>query len=200
MANARLEEALALSRELGDTRSLGFELSGLGEVAMRQGHYTRATQLLEESLELRRQLGNKWGVGVSLGTLGWVAMHEGEWDRAVARLCESLEVRREIGDKGGSAWCLERLAEVTLAQGDPEKAIRLLSAAAALRTSLGSVIDPADQVEYQKNRAALRIKLGEERFTEIWNEGRALTLEQAVALALDVQQRRTSALPRFLGT
>jgi predicted ATPase/class 3 adenylate cyclase len=185
LANARLEEALVLSRELGDTRSIGFELSGLGEVALRQGDYVRATRLLEESLVLRRQLGNKWGVGVSLGTLGWVAMREGDWNRAVARLCESLEVRREIGDKGGSAWCLERLAEVALEQGQTEKAVRLFGAAAALRTSIGSVIDPVDQPEYERRRASLQAELGEVRFAAIWAEGQALTLDQAVAYALE---------------
>ena len=184
LANKRLEAALVISRELEDTRSIGFELSGLGEVALRQGDYGRATQLLEESLELRRQLGNKWGVGVSLGTLGWVAIRERDWKRALARLGESLEVRQEIGDKGGSAWCIERLAEVAVAQGDPEKAVRLLSAAAALRISIGSVIDPVDQQEYQNRRAALRKELGQERFAAHWEEGRALSLEQAVAYAL----------------
>jgi predicted ATPase/class 3 adenylate cyclase len=200
LANALLEEALALSRELGDTRSMGFELSGLGEVALRQGDHTRATQLLEESLELRRQLGNKWGIGVSLGTLGLVALREEDWQRAVARLGESLEVRREIGDKGGCAWCLERLAETAAKQGNPEKAVRLLSAAAALRISIGSIVDPADQAEYQTQRAALRAELGEERFSTIWNEGRALTLEQAVAYALEDQPDELSRLPRFLGS
>jgi predicted ATPase/class 3 adenylate cyclase len=185
LANARLESALAISRELEDTRSIGFELSGLGEVALRRGDYARATKLLEESLELRRQLGSKWGVGVSLGTLGWVAIREGDWKRALARLGESLEVRQEIGDKGGSAWCIERLAEVALAQGNPEKAIRLLSAAGALRISIGSVIDPADQPEYQNRRAALRAELGQERFAALWEEGRALTLEQAITYALE---------------
>jgi predicted ATPase/class 3 adenylate cyclase len=185
LANARLEQALAISRELEDTRSIAFELSGLGEVALRQGEYARATHLLEESLALRRQLGNKWGVGVSLGTLGWVAIHEGDWKRALERLGESLEVRQEIGDKGGSAWCLERLAEVASAQGDPEKAVRLLSAASALRISIGSVIDPVDQPEYKNRRSALVAELGAERFAAVWEEGRAMTMEQAVSYALD---------------
>jgi tetratricopeptide (TPR) repeat protein len=156
----------------------------LGEVALRQGDYARATRLLEESLELRRQLGNKWGVGVSLGTLGWVAIGEGDWNRAIARLGESLEVRQEIGDKGGIAWCLERLAEVALAQGKPEKAVRLLSTASALRISIGSVIDPVDQPEYKSRRSALREELGEQRFSAVWDEGRAMTPEEAIAYAL----------------
>jgi predicted ATPase/class 3 adenylate cyclase len=186
LANIRLEQALILSRELGDTRSIGFELSGLGEIALRQGDTARAKQLLEESLELRRQLGNKWGVGVSLGTLGWTATREGDWERARAYLGESLEVRQEIGDKGGIAWCLERLADLALSQGQPEMAVRLLSAAAVLRTSIGSVIDPADQEEYQNRRSALRRQFGEEKFTSLWKEGRSFTLEQAIAHALEV--------------
>jgi len=175
---------LVISRELEDTRSIGFELSGLGEVALRLGDYERARKLLEESLELRRQLGNKWGIGVSLGTLGWVAIREGDWERALARLGESLEVRQEIGDKGGSAWCIERLAEVALAQGNPEKAVRLLSAAATLRISIGSVIDPVDQPEYQSRRNGLRTQLGQQGFAALWEEGRALSLEQAISYAL----------------
>src|SRR5579859_4519531 len=188
LAQARLEEALVLSRELGDTRSIGFELSGLGEVAMRQGDDAQATRLVEESLALRRQLSNKWGVGVSLGTLGWIAMRAADWPRAVARLGESLDVRREIGDMGGSAWCLERLAEIALAQGQPQKAGRLLGAAAALRSSIGSVMDLVDQPEYEHRLAALRADLGAERFAEAWEAGRAMTLEQAAAHALEDQR------------
>jgi predicted ATPase/Tfp pilus assembly protein PilF len=185
MTTDRLEEALSISRELGDARSMGFELSGLGEAALRQRDYPRATQLLEESLELRRQLGNKWGVGVSLGTLGWVALRNGDWERAMAQLRESLEVRREIGDKGGIAWCLERLAEIAAAQANPEKAVHLLGAAANLRISIGSVIDPADQAEYQNKLTALREEVGLSRFGVLWDDGNALTLEQAIAKAFE---------------
>jgi hypothetical protein len=85
-------------------------------------------------------------------------------------------------------------------RGNPEKAVRLLSASAALRISIGSIVDPADQAEYQNRRAALRAKLGEERFTAIWNEGRALTLEQALSYALEDRNRERSHLPRFLGS
>jgi hypothetical protein len=139
---------------------------------------------LEESLGLRRQLNNKWGVGVSLGTLAWVALAQGDLDRAVATLAESLAVRREIGDMGGSAWCLERLAEVAAARGQAEKAVRLVGAATALRASIGSVIDPVDQPENDRRRAALQAALGEASFAAAWEAGTAMSLDQAVAYAL----------------
>jgi hypothetical protein len=135
---------------------------------------------VDESLELRRQLGNKWGIGVSLGILGWAAMREGNWNRAVAQLGESLQVRREIGDQSGCAWCLERLADIALEQADAEKAVRLFSAGAALRASIRSVIDPVDRPEYERKIQSLREGCGEERFAAAWEEGRTLTLEQAV--------------------
>jgi len=109
---------------------------------------------------------------------------DGDWQRAVMRLGESLEVRREIGDKGGSAWCLERLAEIAMAQGQAEKAIRVFGAASALRASIGSVMDPVDQPEYDAKLKSLREQLGGERFAAAWKEGVALTLEQAIALAM----------------
>ena len=154
----------------------------LKEAAARRSKTIRS--LVEESLDLRQQLGNKWGVGVSLGTLGWVAMREGDWARALARLGESLEVRREIGDMGGSAWCLERVAEVALAQGQARKAACLLGAAAALRAAIGSVVDPVDQPENESRLAALRAELGEAQFAAAWDEGRAMSLDQAIAYAL----------------
>jgi hypothetical protein len=157
----------------------------LGEVALRQGNYRDATQLVEESLELRRGLGNKWGIGVSLGILGWIAMREENWDRAMVLLGESLEVRQEIGDLSGSAWCLERLAAVVDARGQTEKAVRLLGAGSGLRASIRSVIDPSDTPAYESKIRSLRARLGKEQFAAMWDEGRALTLEQAVDYALE---------------
>lgn len=185
LAKTRLAEALALSRELGDTRRMGFELSGLGEVALREGNYTLATRLVEESLDLRKKIGNKWGIGVSLGILGWIGIREEDWSRASRYLTESLEVRREIGDQSGCAWCLERLAEVALSRGQHEKAVRLFGAGAALRASINSVIDPVDKSDYDNRIIYLRKKLGKKRFLAIWEEGNVLSLESAVAYALE---------------
>lgn len=184
-AKARLTQVLALSQEMGDKYVMGFALSGLGEVALRQADYTGANRLLEESLEVREQIGDKRGVGVSLGTLGWLAMLQQDWSKAKARVEASLEVRKEIGDKGGIAWCLETLAELAEARGQLAQAARVFGAAAALRVAIGSFIDPVDQPEYERRLTALRVTLGEEPFAVALEEGRALTLQQAIALALD---------------
>ncbi|MFN8484139.1 MAG: tetratricopeptide repeat protein [Anaerolineae bacterium] len=185
LAESRLEEATAKSRLLGDAGGVAFCLSGLGELAAREVQYERARILLEESLVLRRVLNYRWGIGATLGSLGWVALEQQDWVTARARLAESLAVRQELGDMGGAAWCLERLADMALTLGDAERAVRLWSAAATLRTPIGSVIDPADQPEHERNLAAARAALGEAAFAAAWAASSAWTLKQAIAHATE---------------
>lgn len=62
--------------------------------------------------------------------------------------------------------------------------VRLLGAAAAARDVVGIPLSPGDYVEYARDVATLRDQLGEEAFDAAWAEGRAMTLEQAIASAL----------------
>jgi predicted ATPase len=58
-AITRLEESMALRRELGDQERLISSLNALGFAIYRQGDYRRAVALFEESLGLIRELGDK---------------------------------------------------------------------------------------------------------------------------------------------
>jgi predicted ATPase/class 3 adenylate cyclase len=69
-AVARLEEALDLYRELGDTCAIAASLGNLGLVAYRQGEYGRAVARLEEALDLLRELDDMPGIAASLVNLG----------------------------------------------------------------------------------------------------------------------------------
>ncbi len=184
LANSQLEEALAIWQRLGDKHGMTFALSGLAEVAARQGKLEAASRLIEESLALGREIGWKWGIGGSLGTWAWIAMHQRDWDTALVRLRESIGVRKEIGDKGGIAWCLERLAEVAMENNELARAAQIFGAASALRVSMGSVIDPVDQLDHDHRIAMLREKLSEENYSAAGNEGRAMTMEQTIEYAL----------------
>lgn len=189
-----LEEALPLLRTTGYTTLIAFALAGLAELAVRRGQYDRAVPLLEESLALRRERGEKWGLATALGSLGWVALRRGDFKHMRALLGESLTLRVEIGDRGGIAWCLEKLAEAALLWAQTQvtalaiqgyqRAATVFGAASGLRASVGSVVDPADQPEYDRHLAALRAVLGEAAFAAAWTEGRALTLDQALREAL----------------
>jgi hypothetical protein len=59
----------------------------------------------------------------------------------------------------------------------------LFGAAEALRQALGVPIHPPYVPEYERAVGALRAALGDSEFGAAWAAGRALSLEQAVALA-----------------
>jgi hypothetical protein len=97
----------------------------------------------------------------------------------------SLKVWWEVGHKPEIAVCLERLAGVACAQDQPERAARLLGAAEALRQAICAPQPPADRLGWEHSCSSVRAKLGEAMFSAAWVAGRAMTLEQAVAYALE---------------
>ncbi|MFQ5874043.1 MAG: tetratricopeptide repeat protein, partial [Dehalococcoidia bacterium] len=178
------EEGLALSRELGDKRDIAASLTNLGGVAVEQGDLGWAAELFEESLALDQELGDKEGIASSLSGLGEVARHQGDLGQAVELFEESLTLYRELGDKRGSTECLEGLAGLTCARGQPERAARLFGAAEALCEAIGAPLSPADRADYDRDVSTVHAGLDEEAFAAAWAEGRAMTLEQAIAYAL----------------
>jgi tetratricopeptide (TPR) repeat protein len=184
-AREHLEQAAVLFRKFNEKVGLSSTISGLGEVATRVGDLGQAKARLEEALALRRELDNKWGIGATLGTLGWVAMSSGDYEDAQRYLGESLTVRQELGDKGGISWCLEKIAQTAQEQGKLKRSVRLFGAAASLRKSIDSVIDPADQPEYEDLITALKTDLGEADFQTLWNEGAVMDVDRAITAALE---------------
>lgn len=93
----RIEEALALFREVGDIRSCAMCLTSMGIAAVGRGDAGRAARAFEETLRLLRQLKDKIGAFYSLIGAAGVAVLQGRPARA-ARLfgaCEAL--RKAIG-------------------------------------------------------------------------------------------------------
>jgi len=187
-ARTLLEESLAIKRELGDKRGVAGSLNNLGEMAWSQGDYATARTLLEESLAIKRELGDKRGVAGSLSSLGVVALDQGDDYTARAFYTESLTMRREVGDKWGIAACLTGFAGVAWAHAQSEQAARLLGATAALLETIGGYSDAIDRALYDRTVAAVRTTFGENQFAASWSEGRELSLEQAIALALGVRE------------
>ena len=111
-AERRLEESLALYRELGDTVNTGWPLLNLGLATMGRGEYTRARLLFEESLALFSEIGARDGRAYSLCHLAQVYSEQGEYSKARASAEESLALFRELEDTVGICEALLSLARV----------------------------------------------------------------------------------------
>jgi len=184
-SRAVLEESLAISRELGNPHSIALSLSNLGHVALDQGDHPAARALLKEGLAIRRDLGDRFGIATSLSNLGLVALNESDYPAARALLGESLAIRRELGDQFGIPASLEGLAAVVASQRDSLTAARIWGATERSRAEIGAPLPPSERSGYDRYVAAARIASGDDAaFARAWQDGRALTLNQAIELAL----------------
>lgn len=182
------QEEYEVSVAQGYVAGISLAISGLALIAAHQGHDAAAIAQLEQAEALQRELGEKWVLAVTLNLLGELRQRRGEWERAAGHYRESLLLTHETGDKANIAQMLHQVGTLAQRQAQYRQAAHLFAFAAAQRTAHGgatfstliSASDRADAI------AAVRKQLGEELFAAQWAAGQALTLEQAVALAVAV--------------
>jgi tetratricopeptide (TPR) repeat protein len=196
-AERTLEEAAALTRRLGNARSLAGTQTSMGRIALMRGEPARARRLFDESLSIYRGLDDVWGVSNSLSNLAFLAIEAGDVETSRQLLSEALAIECESGHHVWLANALELSARLAAAAaGAPTLAIRLYARAAAVRETTTRWLhydlgwpDPAPNLE------RLRTQVGEAVFEEQWERGRALTLVEAVEQASGEQRELESGIP-----
>jgi predicted ATPase/class 3 adenylate cyclase len=184
-AHSMYEESLAITRELGNRWSLAASLMNLGNLAAEQGDYRGSRTRLEESLSIFQELGDRVSIATALENLGNGAYEQGELDSARALHVESLTMRRQLGDKLGIVISLERLAAVVASLGSPLRAGRIWGMAERLWVEIGSGLEPKERSQHDQRVAAVRAAVKDDAaFDRAWQEGRAMSLEQAIEYAL----------------
>ena len=180
------QEGIGLARELGYAPALARFLLSLGYILLLEGDYERGAALNEEAAALLKERDYKGGsLELALDNLGWAALLQGDYDRARTSYQESLTLCKELGDKWIASESLEGMACIAAAEGEAERAARLFGAAQALREALGYHHMPEEDALREPYIAAARSRLGEEPWEEALAEGRAMTLERAIAYALE---------------
>ena len=195
-AGTLFEEALPLFQDVADSWGVAWCLGNLGQMTLARGDLEAAATLCEESLALFRTLGGPGGIAYALSPLADLACRRGEYARAKALYTEELEFRQQYDEKRQMAQCLEGLAIVAGGQGQPARAARLFSAAAHLREIVGTPRLPHRRPITERGTSSVRSALGESAFEAASAEGRAMTLEQAIAYALEEQLPANNA-PAF---
>jgi tetratricopeptide (TPR) repeat protein len=184
-ARALHEEAQAEALAFSESWLLSFALNNLGEVARTQGQYDLAKKYYEESEALLRDTGDKGDLARFVHSLGYIAQHEGDNARAESQFRKSLTMFRQVGNRRGMAECMAGLAGLRARQGQTEWGAIMLSAAESVLKATGGAWWPADRVEVEQNQEIIRSGLGEAELAEAQKKGRAMTLEQALALATE---------------
>jgi predicted ATPase/class 3 adenylate cyclase len=184
-ATQLLEEALTMFRETGEQALIASVLTHLGFTFLFQGDLERATATSEEAAAMLREQKHTSYLADALNTLGWVALLRGDSERARALYAESIRAQREVGAKVTAPENLLGLACVAAAQGEAERAARLFGASEALPEAMGTSLEPGERALQEPYLAAARSRLDETSWQQVWAEGRAMTLEEAIAYALE---------------
>ena len=179
------DESLAICRELGDRSGIARALYGLGVTARQEGNRSDARKLLDESLTIYRELGDREGTGSSLNQLGHLAVAAADHVSAQELHEESLAIHCELGDRSGIAASIEGIAELASVLGEPGRAACLWGAMERLREDIGAPLAPSEREPHDRHVAAARAALTDAScFDRAWQEGRAMTLDEAIAQAL----------------
>jgi len=178
-----LEESLAIEDLLGSRKSSSI-LMHLGLLHFRRGDDQQARTYLEKSLSLSQQTGEYHLSYWILAHLGYVCLKEGELARAGKLFVKSLRQFQPM-EKIGVDYTLEGLASLAVSQKQPARAVRLFAWTEATRAAMQHPRPPIEQAEVARDMAAIREMINEEAYTAAYSEGKAMTMDEAIAYALE---------------
>jgi tetratricopeptide (TPR) repeat protein len=185
-ARLALAEGLALARQEGGTFDTATALHHLGLLALEADRDLEAAWTLsEQSLALYRQIGSRRQVAVVLESMGRVARARGQLLEARRLLVEGLSALWTIGDLGPLPQTLYALAAVDADSGQIERAVQLQVAAMEMEVTVGAQVWPVHRREHDGWWGMAATTLGGARLSWACAEGRAMSVEQVVAYALE---------------
>jgi predicted ATPase/DNA-binding CsgD family transcriptional regulator len=201
-AAAQADEALSIAQASGDGWNEGYALGIRAAIAGVKGNLREAQQLARASIAVMRRIDQEWGSARALLGLGDLARVRKDPGDARRQYLEALVILREIDARPEIARCLAGLGRVAMDLGALALARQHLGESLQLSHSTGSRIGVARGLEAfaalrdvaglpalsgartERYLASAR-HLGENTIARLWAQGRAMSSEEAVALALD---------------
>ncbi len=131
------EQALMISREIGDRRGEGNNLGSLGLAYSDLGEMRLAIEYYEQALMISRKIGDRRGEGADLGNLGNAYRNLGETDNAIEYYQQALVIAKEIGDRKNEGNWLGDMGLAYADLGEPRKAIEHYEQALMISREIG---------------------------------------------------------------
>jgi tetratricopeptide (TPR) repeat protein len=174
-AKACHQQALKISREIGDKWNVGRQLGGLGRVCRVLRQYKRAVDYSQQALSIARMVGDRHSEVTHLGNLSVTHRNLWEYEQAIEYNQQALSVAREIGDRRGESYHLVNLGVAYLEVGKVEAAIEYCQQTLTIAHELG---DRRREVDALGNLGRARWALGQTREAiEFFEEALAITRE-----------------------
>jgi predicted ATPase/DNA-binding SARP family transcriptional activator len=183
-AQALYETSIQAFRELGDEHHALIVSRNLAATYLEAGDQAAGQALLEDNLRRARATRNDRVEASTLGTLSTLAADAGRIQDAGWMLKESLRIHRDLGDRLDTVVDLSRTAHNLAMAGKAGVAVRLVASFEASGDEIGVRRAGVDEVNARTLASAHR-QLDEPTFGEAMRRGRAMTVAEAVVLALE---------------
>jgi predicted ATPase/class 3 adenylate cyclase len=185
-ARIRFEESLRLQLPLGAPgyiRTLGL----LSKLGMYEGKLAEARAYGDEVNAMSKQYGLTMGVAYlwSLANIGYIALLEGDAIQAKEMFSLAIQNFHKTNNLIGMVYSIEGSASLYVSQNHFERATRLFAWADAVREKISDRRPLVEQAPVERDLAVIHTTLNDEEFEKFSTEGRAMTTEQAIALALE---------------
>ena len=185
-----LGECRAMGEAIGEKRlavicdaTRALVLQNLGREAESAALCERVPGEADESMGL-------WVMSFARAIIGQTALRLGDVDRARAILPQVTRDFHSVSTRWEVANMLLSCGDLALLLDDTERAALLYGASDALRARSGCTVVPVLRPFYQKCLARLDENLDVATRKELWRRGRALTVDEAVALTQDLADEK----------
>jgi predicted ATPase len=177
-------EALVRAREVNDDYSKGVTLINLGDAYTNKGNYEDAQSCYNEAEVIYENLGDRSGIADVKRGRGRIALLKGDPVRALELLSDACSMAFEMEIISQTLVAIEGIAFAAEKLDNPIKATRLLSACTAIREKINLNRIPTHEADCKAYMEGLRRLLDETTFSHEMDEGRKMSLDQAVAYAI----------------
>jgi tetratricopeptide (TPR) repeat protein len=185
---AWLEEAKILYRELGDQVNEADVLDTAGLLAYRRGDYQQAYPYFEQAITLYDNVAGTLWSAWPRARMAYAFAAEGNYRQARKNFEVCLQQFRQnngFASLIGVVFTIEGLASVYVKTGRLELATRLFAWTDAMREKLNNRRPPVEQGDVAKDITVCIEKLGEAAFSNAYQEGKTMAIEEAMAYALE---------------
>jgi tetratricopeptide (TPR) repeat protein len=172
-AIAPLEEGVQIARHLGSQRQLIHGLAGLGYVWFRLAHYDKALAHFDEALSLARAAGLPRFICNALRHRINTYLALGDLDTAQCALREGMQLAISLESDLQKRRNLSAAVMLWYHKGDLEPAARW-----------AGILDGSTDIDmpvYEPVREAVEAALGREHYRQLFEEGKTMTLDEAVS-------------------
>jgi len=182
-----MDEARALFAEAGDDVGVANTLWAMGNHRYFRADGDHGTSYFREALEIFRRGGDRTMEAWALHMLGSGLLRVGDVEGARDATRHALRHFHAAGDAAGITLVLDDLSAVAVADGDLPRAARLRGAARSLTAETGTGLAGFIEEWYEEGvRPSARGMMSREDLERYGADGAAMSLDEAVAFALDI--------------